>query len=84
MGVWGEAGGEVEVVHVLGALADGVLGMDLGAVGVALLDGLLHLELPGKGPPPEVCYSSRVSELSKYGFIKCIVSSLVYWLVEFY
>ena len=45
MGVWGEAGGEAEVVHVLGALADGVLGMDLGAVGVALLDGLLHLEL---------------------------------------
>lgn len=40
-----EAGGEAEVVHVLGALADGVLGVDAGAVHVALLDRLLHLEL---------------------------------------
>ena len=38
-------GARREVVHVLGALADGVLRIDLGAVGVALLDGLLHLEL---------------------------------------
>ena len=45
MGVWGEAGGEVEVVHVLGALADGVLVIYLSVVGVALLDGPLHLEL---------------------------------------
>ncbi|KAK2630960.1 hypothetical protein EUGRSUZ_L03645 [Eucalyptus grandis] len=40
-----EAGGEAEVVHLLGALADGVLGVDAGAVHVALLDRLLHLEL---------------------------------------
>jgi hypothetical protein len=40
-----EAGGEAEVVHVLGALADGVLGVYAGAVHVALLDRLLHLEL---------------------------------------
>jgi len=40
--------------------------------------------LAGKEPPVAVCYSSRVSELSKYGFSKCIVSSLVNWLVEFY
>ena len=30
---------------MLGAHADGVLCIGLGAVGVALLDGLLHLEL---------------------------------------
>lgn len=40
-----EARGEAEVVHVLGALADGVLGVDAGAVHVALLDRLLDLEL---------------------------------------
>lgn len=40
-----EAGGEAEVVHVLGALADGVLGVDPRAVHVPLLDRLLHLEL---------------------------------------
>ncbi|PKI77761.1 hypothetical protein CRG98_001885 [Punica granatum] len=40
-----EAGGEAAVVHLLGALPDGVLGIDASAVHVALLDGLLDLEL---------------------------------------
>lgn len=42
-----EAGGEAEVIHLLVALADGVLGVDAGAVHVALLDRLLDLELLG-------------------------------------
>ena len=37
-------GARREVVHVLGALADGVLGIDPGTVSDTLLDGLLHLE----------------------------------------
>ena len=47
------------------------------------LNWMMHV-LHGKEPPPAVCYTSRVRELSKYGFSKCIVISLVNWLVEFY
>nr|GMD38719.1 hypothetical protein CRG98_001885 [Ipomoea batatas] len=42
-----EAGSEAEVVHLLAALPDGVLGVDSSAVHVSLLDGLLHLQLLG-------------------------------------
>ena len=37
-------GARREVVHVFGAHADGVLGIDPSAISDALLDGLLHLE----------------------------------------
>eukprot|EP00850_Spirogloea_muscicola_P001026 SM000004S14896 [mRNA] locus=s4:51571:54763:- [translate_table: standard] len=40
-----EARGQAQVVELLRALADGVLGVDARAVHVALLDGALHLEL---------------------------------------
>ena len=37
-------GARRELVHVVDAHADGVLGIDPGGIGDALLDGLLHLE----------------------------------------
>ena len=43
-----EAGGEAEEVEGFGALADGVLGVDFGDVGVGLLDGFFELVLFGR------------------------------------
>lgn len=42
-----EAGRELEVVELLVLLADRVLGVDLGALCVALLNGLFHLSVQG-------------------------------------
>lgn len=42
-----ETRSEAEIIHLFGALADGVLGVDSGAVHVAFLDGLFHLQFLG-------------------------------------